>query len=194
VLLFIYWGVKMSYRRKWKPSITDGFTMIELLVVIAMIGTIAAIAVPSWQGFLDRQRMNAARSDLMGILKGAQDEAQARQQSKRVTFLPYAASTPLSVVVRNESSSTAGVTTLLGDGRLGQKFRLTASTPIVFDHDGRVNVVNVVSGAEVITPLSTPSVIRIRNSAAPSTSITQSCVIVTTLLGGLKPANDNLCN
>jgi prepilin-type N-terminal cleavage/methylation domain-containing protein len=177
-MLVHYLDVKMSHKQKDKSHTTGGFTLIELLVVVVMVGVIAAIAAPSWQGFLDRQRMNSARGDLMGILKNAQDEAQARQQSRQVTFLPFAASTPLSVMVRNETSSTPGITTSLGNGNVGRKFRLTASTPIVFDHDGRVNV-------------PTPYVIKIRNSEAAST--TQSCVIVTTMLGGLKAANDNVC-
>ena len=60
-----YLGAKMS--QKYKPHATHGFTMIELMVVMIMVGVIAAIAAPSWQGFLDRQRINAVRSDLMGV-------------------------------------------------------------------------------------------------------------------------------
>lgn len=125
----------MLRRRKHKFYKADGFTMIELLVVIAMVGIIGAIAAPSWQGFLDKQRLNAARSDLMSILKTAQDQAQARQQSQEVAF-----TSPLSVTVRNASSSTPGVSTRLGEGEVGDKFNLVASTPIVFDNDGRVDV------------------------------------------------------
>lgn len=173
----------MSHKQKYKPHATDGFTLIELLVVVIMVGVIAAISAPSWQVFLDRQRMNAARSDLIGILKSAQDEAQSRQQDKQVTFLPYSASTPLSVRVRNRSASTGGTTTVLGNGQLGQKFRLTApASTLSFDHDGRVSGV------------STPYVIKIRNSqSSVSSTQSQSCVIVTTLLGGLKADNGSVC-
>ena len=174
----------MLYRQKYSSQATSGFSMIELLVVIVIIGVIAAIAAPSWLSFMDRQRMNAARSDLMGALKSAQDQAQARQQSQEVTFLPVTASTPLSIMVRNASASTSGLITRLGEGEVGDKFNLVASTPIVFDHDGRVDV-------------TTPYVIKIINTDAPpdaSGSRPQSCVIVTTLLGGLKPANDDLCD
>jgi prepilin-type N-terminal cleavage/methylation domain-containing protein len=170
---------------KYKLQTTSGFTMLEMMVVVIIVGFVAAIAAPSWQGFLDRQRMNSARSDLMGILKSAQDEAQARQQSKTVTVLPFAASTPLSVRVNTgATASTSGVTTQLGQGNVGNKFRLsvssTASTSIAFDYDGRVNV-------------TTPYVIKIRDSQAATPSTSQSCVIVTTILGGLKPANGAVC-
>jgi prepilin-type N-terminal cleavage/methylation domain-containing protein len=170
--------------QKYKAHTTAGFTMIEMLVVVIIVGFVAAIAAPSWQGFLDRQRMNSARSDLMGILKSAQDEAQARQQSKTVTVLPFAASTPLSIRVNTgATASTSGVTTRLGQGNVGDKFRLSVSstsTSIAFDYDGRVNV-------------TTPYVIKIRDSQAATPSTSQSCVIVTTLLGGLKSANGTAC-
>lgn len=172
----------MLHRQKHGLHSSAGFTLIEMLVVIVMVGIVAAIAAPSWQGFLDRQRMNAVRSDLIGVLRTAQDEAQARQKSRQVTFLTDTASTSSSVMVGNVSAIPSGLTTVLGNGETGNKFNLLASTPIIFDHDGRVNV-------------TTPYVIKIINSEAPSSSSpTQSCVIVTTLLGGLKPANDNLCD
>lgn len=184
----------MLYRQKDRSKSTAGFTMIELMVVVIMAGVVAAIAAPSWQGFLDRQRINAVRSDLMGVLKNAQDDAQARHQSKQVVFPATTSATPLTVTVRNSDltaigstsfASSSGTTTVLGDGKVGNKFRIVASTPIVFDYNGRVSV-------------TTPYAIKIINSQAPTPPLgqspTQSCVIVTTLLGGLKPANDSLCD
>ena len=195
--------LKMLHRQNFSSSSVGGFTLIELLVVTVMVGTLAAIAAPSWHSFLDRQRMNAARSDLMGVLKNAQDEAQARQQSKQVTFVPATATTPLSVAVRNSFlaastpsfASSPSTVTILGNGTVGTKFSFVASTPIVFDSKGKVFSVSATGGS---TPLPTPYVIKIRNTQSPTPpagqSPTQSCVIVTTLLGGLKPANDSQCD
>lgn len=184
--------------QKYKPHTTKGFTLIEMLVVIVMVGVVAAIAAPSWQGFLDRQRMNAVRNDLMSLLRNAQDEAQARQQSKQVVFPTTTSITPLTVTVKNSDlnsiSSTSfagssGVPTVLGDGKMGNKFHIVAPAPIVFDYNGRVSVA---------TPYAIPYAIKIVDSQAPTPptgqSPTQSCVIVTTLLGGLKPANNSLCD
>lgn len=182
-------------RQKCSADASGGFTMIELLVVVAMMGFLAAIAAPSWQSFIDRQRMNAIRSDLMGVLKTAQDEAGARHQSKQVVFPAPASVEPLTIAVQNSNLSTISSTTftgspynktVLGGGKVGNKFRIVApATPIVFDYNGRVNI-------------TTPVVIKIVNSQAPTLppgqSPTQSCVIVTTLLGGLKPANNSLCD
>ena len=171
----------MFYMREYRQQTTAGFTLIEMLVVVVMIGVISAIAAPSWQNFLDRQRMNAARNDLINVLRNAQEEAQSRQQSKRVTFSTDT-SAPMTVTVLNASASTGGVTTILGGGAVSTKFSLTASTPIVFDHDGRVDI-------------STPYVMKITNDNNQSgSSPPQSCVIVTTLLGGMKEASNDVCD
>ncbi|MEL6490700.1 MAG: prepilin-type N-terminal cleavage/methylation domain-containing protein [Cyanobacteria bacterium J06621_3] len=155
----------------------DGFTMIELLVVIAMIGVIAAIAAPSWLEFLTQRRLSAASSDLMDVLSRAQQEAQSKQLSRSVIF----SSTDLSVTVRNKAASTGGSVVVLGSGEVNDNFSMVTSTPsLVFDYDGQIEQDGVTF----------PVVYRVTNNASPS----QSCVIVTTLLGGMKTAKGDECD
>lgn len=151
-----------------------GFTLLELLVVIFIIGVISAISAPSWLGFLTQRRMDRASADLAGLLRTTQEEAQSKQLDKQVIF----SSTALDVTVRDSSATTGGVITTLGDEELSDSFNLEASTPVIFDHDGRVE-------ADTI-----PYVIKITNDNSSS----QSCVIVTTLLGGLKQTQGNECD
>ena len=58
-----------------KKNQAAGFTLIEVLVVIVIAAVLAAIAAPSWQGFLNRQRVSAVKSDLLQTLKNAQQNA-----------------------------------------------------------------------------------------------------------------------
>lgn len=38
-----------------------GFTLLELMVLLALFGIVSAIAMPTWNAFINRQRLNAAQ-------------------------------------------------------------------------------------------------------------------------------------
>ncbi len=55
-----------------------GFTLVELLLTVAILGTLSAIAVPTYTNYIDRQRNSAAIADIREIELGI-----ARFQAER---------------------------------------------------------------------------------------------------------------
>ncbi len=55
-----------------------GFTLIELMVVIAIVAIIATIAVPSFNGFIAKNRVKGATEDIYGLVLQAKSEGPIR--------------------------------------------------------------------------------------------------------------------
>ena len=64
----------------------QGFTLPEVLIIVVVIGILAAVAVPSFLGWYNRQKVNQALTKVEGALKEAQREAIKRSRSCTVTL------------------------------------------------------------------------------------------------------------
>ena len=57
-----------------KKHLTPGFTLVELLVVIAILGIISAIAMPTYNRYIERGYLSQAHAELVSINNGFKNE------------------------------------------------------------------------------------------------------------------------
>lgn len=67
------------------PSQT-GFTLLECLIVATIIAMMAAMALPSWLGFLDQRRVNMTQDMVYQALRSTQRDASQNLQSQQFSL------------------------------------------------------------------------------------------------------------
>lgn len=160
------------FRLPQRRKVEEGFTTLELLVVLLMLGIVAAIAIPAWLAFYNTQKLNAAQSQVMEVMRQAQStarrqkiayQASFRQQGDRVQWATYPSSA-------NPATQTWS--------NLEQGIKLDAETTLA--QQNNVYRVQFNHNGEVHGQLG-----RVTLSLA-SGGNTKRCVIVSTLLGMIR--------
>ena len=162
----------------------NGYTLLELIVVVILLGVLASIAAPGWLGFINRQRVRTVNDRVFQSLRLAQSEAKRTKIPVTITFSALPVDPPTVTFV--PPLPTGGSTQVLNAG--GEikpgTIALTVNTPatpttppnsLTFDYQG-----NLTAGT-------TPFYVTV----APSGGGTRQCVIVDTLLGGMRTAEGN---
>ncbi len=189
-----------------------GFSLVEVIVVVLMIGILAAIAAPGWSVFVNRQRVSKANDAVLGALQSAQTEAKKKKLSYSVSF-KVENNLPKFIIYQGTATPSAldPRWKTLGEDMAFQPGQVLLYTNIDAYNTRNTsgNIVNTAPGTGTITfdyigilapkasgSADVPLKIMV---ATPKPGTTQAgglkrCVIIETLLGGMRTARDTECS
>ena len=185
-------------RKRYRRHEIAGFTLIEVLVVTAMIGILAAIAAPSWLGFVNSQRLNSAQSRAFSTLRLVQSNAKRTQVMWQATFRNTPIISQYAVHQAPPSSMTKEYWDNLSWQNFEQGVRIVENT----ETQPRTTLTQ-------LTAVPEPDIYRVQfrpqgnpNGLGELGRITfvgrnsdrKKCVIISTLLGAMRSAENNACN
>jgi len=189
---------KYRKRKIYRQRKSSGFTLLEILIVLAMVGILSAIAAPSWLGFVNNQRLNAAQSQALSTLRLAQSNAKRTQSTWQATFRNTSTVAQYAV----HPSPPSAMTQAYWDSLPWQSF--DSGVRIVDDTEPQPRTT-----LTKLTAIPEPDVYRIQfkyqgnpNGLGELGRITfasrigdrKKCVIVSTLLGAMRVAENSACN
>ncbi len=184
-----------------KPIISTqsvaGFTLFEMLAVIIMVGILSAIAVPSYLGLVNRQRLNVAQNQVLEIMRTAQTNAKREKTTWAACFhddgtkvewsasrLPEGDWSCTDATNRQPLSSDSKVIAInTTSTTMRQSPASSGYYRVRFRFDGAIDTVD--GGVANLGKIT----LAVRNE----TSGIKRCVVVSTLLGALRSDKDTGC-
>lgn len=206
--------MRMRALRNYRRRAIAGFTLIEVLVVIIIITVLFAIAAPSWNALMNRQRVNTVREQAVQLIRQAQNDARRTRVPKVVIFDNNNLS-PRGAILNVQRDATTGATqtafidktiitnwTTFGEGDIRQGLVDLSTTPaaaqdqLVFDSNGFVDQVSIDrAGANLATTAETNTsrLFAVKVRQANTSPKTNKCVVVKTILGAVDLVDSDEC-
>ena len=206
----------MKYFRSRSRQSNDGFTLIELLVIVIIIGILSAA--PGWLAFTNNRRISTVRSQAADAIRKAQTEAKTKQTLRAVVF-DTTSDPPRLAVTRCEALNTTTydsskcvipaqldwqtlgggdvksgsvVYTTVTKGQTGSYTpKVTGQLRLVFDGNGAVkqSLSDAPTTSVDATDKDGKALFIIGFELKQSPNAQPRCLIVQTLLGGLREGN-----
>lgn len=197
----------LTQKRSPSPS-NAGFTLIEMMIAFSIVGILSAIAAPSWITFTNRQRINAANDAVLRVLQEAQRQAKNKKLSYSASFKSIQNQVPKVIV---HPASTIPTATDPRWTNLGEDIALKPGQVLLYSNIDEKNpnkkVVETTLAANqrtitfdymgTLPPSAIPPLKVVVAEAKPGSldpNGMKRCVIVETLIGGMRTAKNNDCN
>jgi prepilin-type N-terminal cleavage/methylation domain-containing protein len=211
----------LQHQRQEYGDQNAGFTMAEMIVVLFMIGILSVIAAPGWSAFINRQRLNQANGAVASVIQETRLQAKSTKGTYSISFrvnnnIPeyiIYPGIPTTTPITNPPADSVWIA--LGDTmtlRSREVFLYTNLNPlteyntttadrqivqtnrgegtITFDSQGVL--ANNIDGAVSDTPLAIMVAAPVSTNDDKASSVDR-CVIIQTLIGGIRIAKDERC-
>ncbi|MBD2358168.1 prepilin-type N-terminal cleavage/methylation domain-containing protein [Tolypothrix sp. FACHB-123] len=191
----------------------SGFTILEVLVVILIVGVLSAIIAPNWLAFLNRQRLNKASDNLVATLQEAQRQAKRNKRNYSVSFrtnnnLPeiaiYSGTTPSNWQSFGKDVGVKQGQVIIGTNlsalntTTGATVSYNLTTPVTITYDYMGSLPNANFGPIPTGQTEPPGlkiVVALPRPGSPTTAGNlKRCVILQTLIGGVRTAKNTGCD
>jgi len=211
----------LQHQRQEYGDQNAGFTMAEMIVVLFMIGILSVIAAPGWSAFINRQRLNQANGAVASVIQETRLQAKSTKGTYSISFrvnnnIPeyiiypgIPTTTPITNPPANSGWIALGDTMTLKSREVFLYTNLNPLTEynttttdrqivqtnrgegtITFDSQGVL--ANNIDGTVSDTPLAIMVAAPVSTNDNKASSVDR-CVIIQTLIGGIRIAKDERC-